>query len=387
VQDDRRPSDGFDRELARAFQRGADAGMPGDHLDAEVAAAWADGGLDAVARLDADAHLAECLACQALVATLARVTPAPPEPVSFWRWLRQPWLVPVMAAAAAVAIYVAVPDAPVEAPERDSTLATRETRPDVPPGGAASNTFSPTPTEAAPASAPAAPPSVSAPADQARDRRVPATPPPATPVERRAVEPAPALPPAPEQVEAPAPRQEAIADRAGTIEAERKAAVATVPPAVNERQDVRVEAAPATAAPALARAPLAGTGAAAISARGGQALQIVAADGNARWRVTAARLEFAPRAGAPWTPAVLPTDASLLTTGSAPAGTICWMAGRDGLVVVSTDGRRFVRTTVPAAADIVRVVADGARTAVVTTGDGRRFQTADQGATWSALLP
>jgi hypothetical protein len=62
------------------------------------------------------------------------------------------------------------------------------------------------------------------------------------------------------------------------------------------------------------------------------------------------------------------------------------MAGREGIVVVTTDGTRFIRTAVPTPSDLVAVTATDARTAIVTAADGRRFRTADQGATWS-LLP
>ncbi|MBL8142639.1 MAG: zf-HC2 domain-containing protein, partial [Acidobacteria bacterium] len=43
--------------------------------DAEVLAAWADGGLDALAREAAEAHVADCGRCQAVVAMLVASEP------------------------------------------------------------------------------------------------------------------------------------------------------------------------------------------------------------------------------------------------------------------------------------------------------------------------
>ena len=57
--------------------------------------------------------------------------------------------------------------------------------------------------------------------------------------------------------------------------------------------------------------------------------------------------------------------------------------GRAGAVLTTTDGLRFARVNPPAAIDLVSVAATDARSATVTAIDGRRFHTADQGATWT----
>src|SRR5438045_228717 len=88
-------------------------------LDAETLAAWVDGGLTAPELARAQSHVAGCARCQAMVGTLAKITAAVPAPhaeAALYRphasqgrpaWLG--WLAPVLAAAAAVIIYVSIP--------------------------------------------------------------------------------------------------------------------------------------------------------------------------------------------------------------------------------------------------------------------------------------
>jgi len=72
----------------------------------------------------------------------------------------------------------------------------------------------------------------------------------------------------------------------------------------------------------------------------------------------------------------------LLTAGAAPSANVCWLVGRAGAVILSTDGRAWRRLTFPEQIDLTAVTAVDARTATVTTADGRRFETADGGRTW-----
>jgi photosystem II stability/assembly factor-like uncharacterized protein len=58
------------------------------------------------------------------------------------------------------------------------------------------------------------------------------------------------------------------------------------------------------------------------------------------------------------------------------------LVGHGGLVLLSTDGRTFTHVSTPVAADLAAVQASDARTAVVTTADGRAFVTDDGGLTW-----
>jgi hypothetical protein len=87
-------------------------------LDADVLAAWLDGGLSPDEAAAAEAHASGCARCQALLAAAVRTEPA--RPVAGSRWSFIPalrWAVPLTAAAAAVAIWIAVaPREPMQAP-------------------------------------------------------------------------------------------------------------------------------------------------------------------------------------------------------------------------------------------------------------------------------
>jgi photosystem II stability/assembly factor-like uncharacterized protein len=61
---------------------------------------------------------------------------------------------------------------------------------------------------------------------------------------------------------------------------------------------------------------------------------------------------------------------------------VCWLVGRAGLVLLTTDGVRFERVKFPETSDLSAIRATNARQASITTADGRVFVTADGGATW-----
>jgi photosystem II stability/assembly factor-like uncharacterized protein len=60
------------------------------------------------------------------------------------------------------------------------------------------------------------------------------------------------------------------------------------------------------------------------------------------------------------------------------------VAGRAGVVLLSTDGRRFSRVPFPETMDLSAVRATDARSASVSTTDGRTFSTIDGGVTWTS---
>jgi len=82
-------------------------------LDAETLAAWEDGVLDAAQMQAAELHLSNCVRCQSMAAAMARgnlalsaQAPSTFAPSTLWRW----WLAPIAAAAAAVTLWMVVPD-------------------------------------------------------------------------------------------------------------------------------------------------------------------------------------------------------------------------------------------------------------------------------------
>ena len=110
--------------------------------------------------------------------------------------------------------------------------------------------------------------------------------------------------------------------------------------------------------------------------------EIVSPDGRNRWRPgPPGFVEYSSDGGS--TRQTLPTGVSAtLTAGASPSSSVCWLVGRSGTIVLSTDGRRFQRVPFPEGVDLIAVNAVDAQIATVTTADGRRFSTADGGRTW-----
>ena len=109
-----------DRKLELALKRELRAAGTPDRdacVDAETLGAWADGGLDAVQMAIVESHVAGCGRCQAIVGVTARSAPAPavsevPAGASLWKW----WLAPIAAGAAAVTLWMVVPQETIQAP-------------------------------------------------------------------------------------------------------------------------------------------------------------------------------------------------------------------------------------------------------------------------------
>ena len=79
-----------------------------------------------------------------------------------------------------------------------------------------------------------------------------------------------------------------------------------------------------------------------------------------------------------------PTDvAGQITAASSPSAAVCWIAGRGGTVLRSTDQQTWQRLNFPVTADITSVKATDAQSATVVTADGRTFSTVDGGVTWT----
>src|SRR5678815_2928887 len=100
----------MERLLRQLIDAPQDSGVTDACLDAEALSAMIDGGLSGAALDAAQSHVADCARCQSLVGALARVdsfTPAVEHRKPARRWLV--WAVPFAAAAAAVALWVAVP--------------------------------------------------------------------------------------------------------------------------------------------------------------------------------------------------------------------------------------------------------------------------------------
>jgi hypothetical protein len=80
----------------------------------------------------------------------------------------------------------------------------------------------------------------------------------------------------------------------------------------------------------------------------------------------------------------VPGVTSDLLAGSAPSSSICWIVGRGGTVLRTTDGIHWVKIDAPTLSDLVSVSAQGADAAIVTDQNSRRYATSDGGQTWQA---
>ncbi|HEX7795530.1 MAG TPA: hypothetical protein VF456_14310, partial [Vicinamibacterales bacterium] len=108
--------------LLRHSLKTSRAGATESCLDPETLAGWAEGGLSGDELEAAQSHVADCARCQASLAALVhtssieRVAAASAQSEKAPRRLFA-WLVPLTAAAAAIAIWVAVPRGPATQPQ------------------------------------------------------------------------------------------------------------------------------------------------------------------------------------------------------------------------------------------------------------------------------
>lgn len=362
----------LDDQLDRLIRGSLKAAAPGevraDCLDAETLAAWTDGGLSETARARADVHLSSCPRCQAALAIIARTADPPAEPLPWWsaRIATWRWLVPITASAAAIAIYVAVQD---RAPSRSPAV--------TPSATAAVDTPKPQLEKqaASPAQERAAQAETDSDSKQAR------------------AEPEQAKPDA-------AAREEGFADGRQKAAANEALPKSEAVPVTDQFAKVAEGAPPAAAAPAPAAAPSVigrvapqSLEASADAARrvdetrdrtAGAAI-IFSQNPAVRWSLgPAGALSLSTDSGTTWTP--VPSGVTTdLTAGSSPSGSICWIVGRSGTVLLTTNGQQFVRLPFPNNADLVAVRPTDAGTATVTTADRRSFRTTDGGRSWSQV--
>src|SRR5687768_14982064 len=110
-------------KLLRTSAREALAPPSSDCLDAERLAARSDGGLPATEAARAEAHLADCSRCQAMLAVFGRTqTASAPTAASggtvvpFRPRLSARWLLPIAAVAAVLLVWIALPDSDTAPP-------------------------------------------------------------------------------------------------------------------------------------------------------------------------------------------------------------------------------------------------------------------------------
>jgi hypothetical protein len=387
-----RKTDQRDRSIDRLLRRRLEpeATLPATDacVDAETLAAWMDGSLSGDALDRAQHHAAGCARCQALLASMARTAP---ETASrpWWRSLTVRWVVPIAAAATALVVWVSVDrqQNPAVAPVPQRTATSRASEPAAAPPALLADARE---RSAAPIGQEKAAPARSAKAEAPADNRATQKSLPGQAL--GGVNGGRAL-------DALRPSLQARSDNAGSVASPAAARPAPAPPPPPAAPAVP-NAAPLPAAEVGVPTPLAETvtvipesSAKAMRAAGraGDAIAFTAAvvtispEPAFRWRILLpGTIQRSTDGGVTWTSQEAPAGVALIA-GSAPARDVCWMVGRAGAVALSTDGTTWQLRPFPEAVNLTAVRAIDAKTATVTTADGRQFSTADGGATWSKL--
>ena len=323
------PDRDHDQSVEHVLRRVLSDDMPASEpmcLDGETIAAWSAGSLRPAEAAAVERHVADCGRCRALMAAFVQTAPEEPSVESVWRRWRLSWVVPLATAATAAALWVALPGSgPASLSSIQDTNA----------------------------------------AVVARDERgataLPASP--AAVAPSAAAEPfAPAVPEKKEKAENKAVRESPAEERAPA------AAEAVAKRADVDRQEPAFDAAPRSLAAARQAA---------------LPVEIVAPAGIARWRiVNGQQVERTTPTATEWAPATIASP-DILTTGTAPSESVCWIVGRRGTVYLTIDGTRFMRLPFPEMVDLNAVMAADDRNATVSSADGRAWRTTDQGRTWS----
>ena len=361
MNDEARLTQQRDAAIARLLaQMPGDEAGPGPCLEPEVLAAWMDGTLSAADRRIAEGHAAGCDRCQAMLAAMVRSEPAPARPARWWSTGAIRWAAPLVAGALAVTLWFAADPAILRS---RATLPSAPVARSTPPPAQVSGSVSAVHEAVSASDAPASP--------AMKDRAA------ASPGET-------------------AERRKAVKEEPSRADTSAKAAAA--PAALDKKVDVlksasdaRNEAAsaPAPAAPAAQAAAPAQTAsdrfAGATIASEVNARDIVSPLPSARWRIVSAdRVDRSTDGGATWTRTALPAGAQV-TAGASPAAGVCWLVGRDGLVLKTVDGVTWTRVLFPEPLTLVAVRSTGADAAVATSDSGASLATSDGGRTWLRL--
>jgi photosystem II stability/assembly factor-like uncharacterized protein len=178
----------------------------------------------------------------------------------------------------------------------------------------------------------------------------------------------------PEKQNAPSDRLDALRPR---LKDSRQQANEVKPAPANEAvESARQLPAPAAAPAAQAMAKVAG---------GRPMAEVPSPDAATRWRISGTDLgstvERTTDGGSTWQAQL--TSGAIVSSGSSPAPSVCWLAGPGGTVLLTADaGATWLRVPLSETTDLTGIVAVDARSATVTTADGRRFTTVDGGHTW-----
>ncbi|HKV05499.1 MAG TPA: hypothetical protein VJO53_10380 [Candidatus Acidoferrales bacterium] len=103
------------------------------------------------------------------------------------------------------------------------------------------------------------------------------------------------------------------------------------------------------------------------------------------WRLSGGRfVERSDNAGVGWITQWTNPSAHLVA-GVAPSIETCWLVGRNGMILLTTNGKKWTTIRPPVKADFVAVAATDASSATLTAADGRKFSTTDGGRHWNTI--
>jgi len=118
------------------------------------------------------------------------------------------------------------------------------------------------------------------------------------------------------------------------------------------------------------------------------AIIIPTPDPKVRWRIAGGGVvELSKDGGTTWQSQQLRSFQAnpLITAGNAPTAKICWLVGRDGVILLTRDAEHWVPIPPPLSVDFVGVIAKDNFSATVTAADGRKFSTDDAGDHWNPV--
>jgi hypothetical protein len=108
-------------------------------------------------------------------------------------------------------------------------------------------------------------------------------------------------------------------------------------------------------------------------------------DAGVQYRIPAAGVvERSSDGGATWQGQRVKANAEILA-GAAPSENVCWLVGRGGVILMTSDGKHWKKIPSPAVVDFVGVTAADASFATVTAADERKFSTQNGGLTWQLM--
>jgi hypothetical protein len=115
-------------------------------------------------------------------------------------------------------------------------------------------------------------------------------------------------------------------------------------------------------------------------------VRISAPAGTVRWRAGEnGIIQHSTDAEANWTIQASGVIADL-TAGSATSDDVCWIVGRSGAIVRTTDaGNHWQKVSSPTSDDLISVFAVNAQQATVTTNTNQTYRTTNAGASWTPL--